>query len=216
MTTEVSNELRCFWCNSPGAGVEKSGGCVKNGITFCWQSGIVPFEVCGEILKKMDTMVDDYECPVCMENKKALEMPSCNHKVCIECYKTIYFGVSEFEKPCMDRDLLDKMPEWIYEEQFDEVGNWIETEKEYEHKNFLNEKMNYENEEDERTYDKLIEIMNNLMGERPEWMNNSEVINYENDIFRICSEWRIKEDIYLSSLKIGKQNCPLCRAFVEY
>ena len=30
MTTEISNELRCFWCNSPGAGDEKFGGFIKN------------------------------------------------------------------------------------------------------------------------------------------------------------------------------------------
>lgn len=50
MTTEVS---RCFWCNKLG-----EGGCVKNGITFCWNSIICPFEVCGEIFKKMDTMIN--------------------------------------------------------------------------------------------------------------------------------------------------------------
>jgi hypothetical protein len=212
MTAEVSNDLRCFWCNSPGAGDEKWGGCIKNGITFCWQSNICPFEVCGEIFEKMDTMVDDYECPVCMETKKALEMPRCSHKVCLDCYKTIYFGMSELEKPCMDRDLLNKLPEWTYERRLDEDEN----EKENEHDTFLGERMNYEYEEDKRTYDELIEIRNNVIIERPEWMNISEIINYENERFRLYSEWRIKEDNYLASRTIGNQSCPLCRAAIEY
>ena len=142
MTTEISNELRCFWCNRPGAGQENFGGCIKNEIVFCWQSTSCPFEVCGEILEKMDTIIDDYECPVCMETKKALEMPMCSHKVCLDCYKTIFFGVSELEKPCMHIDL--NLPDWTYEKQFDEDGDLIENEKENEHYDFLSKKMNYE------------------------------------------------------------------------
>ena len=214
MTTEISNELRCFWCNSPGAGDEKFGGCIKNGITFCWQSNVCPFTFCEEILKKMNTMVDDYECPVCMETKKALEMPKCSHKVCLDCYKTIYFGVSELEKHCMYRDL--NLPHWTYQQQFDEHGDWIENEKEYEHSDFLSEKMNYKYEDDERLYEEVIVLRDNLMCNRPEWMNIQEIINYENELFGICSEWRIKEDNYLASRTIGNQKCPLCRTEIEY
>jgi hypothetical protein len=76
--------------------------------------------------------------------------------------------------------------------------------------------MNYEYEEDKRTYDELIEIRNNVIIERPEWMNISEIINYENERFRLYSEWRIKEDNYLASRTIGNQSCPLCRAAIEY
>lgn len=214
MTTDVSNELRCFWCNAPGAGETGYGGCIKNEIVFCWQSGVDPFNVCGEILKKMDTMVDDYECPICLEPKKSLEMPRCSHKLCLDCYKTIYFGVSELEKPCMYRDL--NLPQWTYEQKFDEYGDVMENEKENEHYDFLSEKMNYEGEDDERTYNELIELRDNLIGERPEWMNNSEVISYENNRFKLLSEWKIKNDTYLSSLIIGNQSCPLCRVEIEY
>jgi hypothetical protein len=216
MTTNESNELRCFWCNEPGAGDVSTGGCIQNGIAFCWQSSIIPFTVCEEILNKLDTMVDDYECPICMESKKSLEMPRCNHKVCIECYKTIYFGSSTSEEPCFYRDFMDKKPEWTYEQQFDENGDYIYSEKESEHDEFLSKKMNYEFEDDERKYNELIELRDNLIVERPEWMNNSEVINYENNLFKITSEWRIKEDIYSSKLTIGNQSCPMCRMTIEY
>ena len=207
--TEVANEMRCFWCNEPG-----EGGCVKNGITFCWQSTVIPFEVCGEILEKMDTMVDDYECPICMETKKALEMPSCSHKACLDCYKTIYFGVSELEKPCMYRDL--NLPHWTYELQLDEDGVVMENEKENEHNIFLSKKMNYEYEDDERLYEELITLRDSLMCDRSEWMNIQEIINYENELFRATTEYRIKEDNYLASRTIGNQSCPLCRAYIKY
>jgi hypothetical protein len=214
MTINVSYELRCFWCNRPGAGDTGYGGCVKNGITFCWQSDICPFEVCGEILKKMDTMVDDYECPICMETKKALEMPRCRHKVCLDCYKTIYFGVSELEQPCMYRDL--NLPIWTYDQQFDEDGEIMENEKKDEHRNFLLEKMNYKYDEDERPFQELIVSRDSLMCYRPDWMNIQEIINYENELFRIFTEWKIKESNYLASRTIGNQSCPFCRAAIEY
>jgi len=204
MNTE---NLRCYWCNKPSDESFK-----KNDIVFCWQSKLVPFETCGEILKKIDTMVDEFECPVCLETKKALEMPRCNHKVCLDCYKTIYFGKSEYEKP---NDCPD-LPEWTYERQLDEDGDIMENEKQNEHDEFLEEKINYSYEEDERTYDVLIELRNNLIYERPEWMNNMEVINYENELFKICSEYIIKKNRYLSNLTIGNQSCPLCRKFIEY
>ena len=196
--TEVSN-LRCFWCN-------KWGDCVKNGIVFCWANQ--PFSICRDVLEKMDTLVDDYECPVCMETKKALEMPRCSHKVCLDCYKTIYFGVSEFEQPCI-HDI--NLPDWTYERQFYEDGDEKENEKEIEHSKFLSEKMNYRYEEDDKMHNELIELRDFLMHDRPEWMNIQEIINYENELFRTCSEYRIKEDNYLANRTIGNQRCPLCR-----
>ena len=211
--TEVVNKLRCFWCNRPGAGDAISGGCVKNGITFCWQSTLCLFEDCGKILEKMDTMVDDYECPVCMETKKALEQPRCSHKVCLDCYKTIYFGLSELEKPCIYNLNL---PDWTYEAHLDEDGDVMENEKQNEHDIFLGTKMNYEYEDDERPYEELIALRNSLMCDRPKWMNIQEIINYENELFRTCSEYRIKENNYLASRTIGNQRCPLCRVEIEY
>jgi hypothetical protein len=148
-----------------------------------------------------------------MEPKKAIEIPRCNHKVCLDCYKTIYFGLSEAE-PCSISDL--RLPDWTFEQQFDEDGDWIENEKEREHGQFLFQKMNYKQEYDERTYDELIELRDNFLNERPEWMNNIEVIHYENELFKVCSDFRIKEDTYLQNLTIGNQSCPMCRQTIDY
>jgi len=108
------------------------------------------------------------------------------------------------------------LPHWTYEQQFDEDGDWIENEKENEHDTFLREKMNYQCEDDERLYEELIRLRDSLMCDRPEWMNNQEIVDYENEIFKLYSEWRIKEDIYLENQIIGNQRCPLCRATIEY
>ena len=129
--SEVFNK-KCFWCN------RTTDYPPTNGISFCWQSYICPFEICGEILEKIDTIDENYECPVCMEIKTVLEMPRCSHKVCLDCYKTIYFGISELEKP----DIYDlNFPEWTYEKELDEDGEIMENKKENEHDNFLREKM---------------------------------------------------------------------------
>jgi hypothetical protein len=75
--------------------------------------------------------------------------------------------------------------------------------------------MDYKLYEDKRPYEELIELRDNLMCYRPEWMNIQEIINYENDLFKICSEYRIKLYNYLASRTIGNKSCPLCRICYE-
>ena len=209
MTTEVSRLNRCYWCRRGGSGPD-GGGCIRNGFMFCWVSTVDESSVCAKILDKMDTMIDNHECPVCLEIKTALELPNCKHKCCLDCYKKIYFGVSEHEKPCIYTE--HERPEWTYGQQVDEYGNIEEnTEMKMELDEYLLEKMNYDDIDDERSYDELIEARDNLIHERPEWMNNIEVINYENEEFRISSEFKNK-DIYRSRLiKSNCESCPLCR-----
>ena len=92
----------------------------------------------------------------------------------------------------------------------------MENEKDNEQRTFLSEKMNYEYEDDKRPYEELIVLRDSLMCDRPDWMNNQEIIDYENESFSVYSEYRIKEDNYLASRTIGNQSCPLCRAKIEY
>lgn len=35
--------------------------------------------------------VDNFECPICLENKRCVSQPRCEHFVCIECFKRCYF-----------------------------------------------------------------------------------------------------------------------------
>lgn len=34
----------------------------------------------------------DYDCPICQENKLCFEQPQCQHPICSDCFKIIYFG----------------------------------------------------------------------------------------------------------------------------
>ena len=41
--------------------------------------------------------VDNIECPICFENKEGVNMPRCDHYICIDCFKYIYFKDCEEE-----------------------------------------------------------------------------------------------------------------------
>ncbi len=35
---------------------------------------------------------DDLECPICLEVKRSLTQPNCEHTLCIDCFKRCYYG----------------------------------------------------------------------------------------------------------------------------
>lgn len=37
-------------------------------------------------------IVDNVECPVCLENRRSITQPNCQHTICIECFKRSYYG----------------------------------------------------------------------------------------------------------------------------
>lgn len=37
-------------------------------------------------------IVDDVECPVCLETKRSVSQPNCEHTICIACFKRCYYG----------------------------------------------------------------------------------------------------------------------------
>ena len=44
-------------------------------------------------------IVKQSECPVCLETKKSVTQPRCNHTICIDCFKRMYYGESDEENP---------------------------------------------------------------------------------------------------------------------
>jgi hypothetical protein len=40
---------------------------------------------------------DNLECPICLENKRSITQPNCEHRLCIECFKRCYYGDSDNE-----------------------------------------------------------------------------------------------------------------------
>tara|TARA_Y100000385_G_C13027838_1_gene609292 strand:- start:782 stop:1333 length:552 start_codon:yes stop_codon:yes gene_type:complete len=37
-------------------------------------------------------IIDDTECPICLERKRSVTQPNCEHTLCIECFKRCYYG----------------------------------------------------------------------------------------------------------------------------
>ena len=149
------------------------------------------------------------ECCVCFEENPLIKLPTCSHKVCLKCCKTIYFGSTTNERPIHWREMTDEAPVWPYENNDDE-DNEDDDKKQEEYYYSQDTHFNYE----ENTYDELIEIRNNLIAFRPEWMNTEEFINYENDCFsyhtkiaQVEREW----EKYNENKTKGNGTCPLCR-----
>ena len=40
---------------------------------------------------------DEVECPICLETKRGLKQPNCEHKICVDCFRYSRYGI--FEEP---------------------------------------------------------------------------------------------------------------------
>jgi hypothetical protein len=163
-----------------------------------------------EIVIPINNLKQNGECCVCFEYKHLIKLPTCIHKLCFECCKTIYFGSTTNESPVHWREMNIEYPEFPY--NFDDNDdNDPERIKYEEYCEYENKYFNIET----KSYDELIEIRNRLITERPEWMNTEEFINYENCNFRYHTELikleRERENYNENKLK-GNSSCPLCRA----
>lgn len=58
---------------------------------------------CNDVLN----VIDDHECPVCLETKTCVSHPKCNHNICIDCFKKCYFPWETYE-------LENKQPQFPY------------------------------------------------------------------------------------------------------
>jgi hypothetical protein len=55
-----------------------------NGVQICYE--------CTLYEHKPISIYDNINCSVCYDDHKGIELPNCNHIICIDCYKKIYFG----------------------------------------------------------------------------------------------------------------------------
>jgi len=166
------------------------------------------------------------ECCVCFEYKALIKLPTCIHKVCYECCKTIYFGSTTNERPIHWREMNIECPEWPNEFNDDYNNDYNNNyNDDYNNNDDIdpelikyNEYCEYENKYfdiETKSYDELIIIRENLILERPDWMKTEEIINYENDILRYHTEFvKLKKEWknYNKNKTKGNSSCPLCRA----
>jgi len=40
---------------------------------------------------------DNLECPICLENKRSILQPNCEHTLCLDCFKRCYYGDNDLE-----------------------------------------------------------------------------------------------------------------------
>lgn len=38
---------------------------------------------------------NDFECPICLENKRGISQPNCDHTLCIDCFKQCHYYQNE-------------------------------------------------------------------------------------------------------------------------
>ena len=145
------------------------------------------------------------ECDVCFEDTTLLTLP-CNHRLCLPCCKTIYFGIATTEKPIHWRE-LGNGPDWPFELD-DDNDDDPERIKYDEYQEFRSLWFDTDN-----SYETLIEIRNNLFSLRPTWMNTYTFLKYENEDLKYSCECARAEkawDEYNYQKFKGNGSCPLC------
>ena len=61
---------------------------------------------------------DNLECPICLEVKRGISQPNCEHTVCIDCFKRCYYGDQsgepQFPYPDIEDEYYDDQenPKW--------------------------------------------------------------------------------------------------------
>ena len=47
---------------------------------------------CESMFHKKLTIVENRECPICMETKTGVVLPNCSHSICVDCFKRCMYG----------------------------------------------------------------------------------------------------------------------------
>lgn len=199
MSDIFENKL-CYFCDEtypyPSCFIEN-----RNGVYIC--------DNCDDFTLNINfNNTEQGECSICYENKSLLKLPTCIHRLCLECCKTIYFGSTNIQRPIHWTEITPGCPIWPYE--ITEENEVEEDRKQEEYYYFDNLHFNIET----NTYDELIIIRNRLIPERPEWMNTEIFINYENNCFRYHTEFvRLEKEWeeYNENKTRGNGKCPICR-----
>lgn len=186
-----------------------------SGIWICQEIG------CYECIFNEDVnILENIECPVCYEIKIGIKLPNCSHNVCIDCCKSIYCGFTNMPNPTfLHYCEFDKNywinPDWPYELQQDSDGEY-DYEKDEKLIEYEELESNYYSRYEDKTYEEIIKIRDELIETRPNWMNTEEFINWENQhikylIYVINKD--IKEAKYHKAKRANILNmcCPLCR-----
>jgi len=94
-------------------------------------------DICFNLKIERLTQIENIECPICLEIKKVISQPNCDHNLCIDCFRRCYYGP--------DND----GPKFPYSEEIEKeyetyLKNEILNEKKWENEYPLIEKYNQE------------------------------------------------------------------------
>jgi hypothetical protein len=201
METEM---VDCYFCDEPNVWFMISS---YNGIMIC--NGCEEF---GIFMNKKINIVNIIDCPVCYQNKMGIELPNCNHIICIDCCKSIYFGYNsnDSQRPKHYKEQKEP-PDFPYTVN-DDIENDDGRQKLDEYMEWESENYNYE-----KSLEELLEKRDKLKLNRADWMNTDTFIAYENqyiqhwiDTIKIEKEF----DNYIENKQKNIKNkcCPLCRS----
>ena len=56
------------------------------------RSGVCLCMSCESMFHKKLIIVEDRECPICMETKTGVVLPNCSHSICVDCFKRCMYG----------------------------------------------------------------------------------------------------------------------------
>lgn len=59
--------------------------------------------------KQLDILDDTY-CSLCFKTRKSIELPNCNHTICIRCYKKTLCNTTDKIIPCHPLEFTDREP----------------------------------------------------------------------------------------------------------
>lgn len=74
------------------------------------------------ILRLKDKLEPKENCPVCDDKIQNIFRPSCNHFICINCFKKLYFGI-ELKKPLFP--YIDKEVEYWFNIENKNINEWM-------------------------------------------------------------------------------------------
>ena len=177
----------CFFCDS-FHDISSIFISEYNGIMICYE--------CIINHNKPISIHDNIDCSVCYENNKGIELSNCNHIICINCYKNIYFG-------------------FISEDILTTAGNPINSKKPKKREDIFTVKESFHNSS--RYYDfsqPLIDLLEEVYTNSN--MKTKEFIEYETAFVTHCKkQYNLDlQDIQFYNHKasnIMNMNCPLCR-----
>ena len=103
-------------------------------------------EKIGKTGKGILEISDNTECPICLEFKRSISQPNCEHTLCIKCFKRCYYGDDNTENE-------PKFPYPDIEDEYDEDQDNLKWETDYPLIKIYNEEWNKWDDEQNQKYE---------------------------------------------------------------